>query len=96
MGRSETRFARWRLALTNYLMHSLICTTIFYGYGLGLFGTVNRTGLVGVVLAIWVLQLIVSPIWLAHFRFGPAEWVWRSLTYWRLQPTRRTAPAPLL
>jgi uncharacterized protein len=75
-----------RMALSNYLTHSLICTTLFYGYGFGLFGHINRTGLVGVVLAIWIFQLWISPIWLKHFRFGPAEWIWRSLTYWRLQP----------
>ena len=77
-----------RMALTNYLTHSIVCTTLFYGYGFGLFGTVNRTGLAAIVLAIWTFQLIVSPIWLRHFRFGPAEWLWRSLTYWRLQPLR--------
>jgi uncharacterized protein len=77
-----------RMALSNYLTHSIVCTTLFYGYGFGLFGTINRTGLFGIVLAIWTFQLIVSPIWLRHFRFGPAEWLWRSLTYWRLQPMR--------
>lgn len=77
-----------RMAFTNYLMHTLICTTIFYGYGLGLFGRVERFGLMGFVLGIWILQLLVSPIWLKHFRFGPAEWLWRSLTYWRRQPMR--------
>jgi uncharacterized protein len=75
-----------RMALSNYLTHSLVCTTLFYGYGFGLFGYINRTGLAGIVLAIWIFQLIVSPIWLKHFRFGPAEWLWRSLTYWKIQP----------
>ncbi len=75
-----------RMALTNYLTHSLVCTTLFYGYGFGLFGQINRTGLAGIVLLIWIFQLIVSPIWLKHFKFGPAEWLWRSLTYWKLQP----------
>jgi uncharacterized protein len=77
-----------RMALSNYLMHSIVCTTLFYGYGLGLFGQVNRTGLAAIVLAIWIFQLGISPIWLKHFRFGPAEWLWRSLTYWKLQPMR--------
>lgn len=77
-----------RMALTNYLLQSIICTTIFYGYGFGLFGKVDRTGLWVVVLAIWGLQLWYSPIWLRHFRFGPAEWVWRSLTYMRWQKIR--------
>ncbi len=77
-----------RMALTNYLTHSIVCTTLFYGYGFALYGTMNRTALFGVVIVIWSVQLILSPIWLKHFRFGPAEWVWRSLTYWRFQPMR--------
>jgi uncharacterized protein len=84
-----------RMALTNYLTHSLVCTTLFYGYGFGLFGTINRTGLAGIVLAIWVAQLLISPVWLAHFRFGPAEWLWRSLTYWKPQPMRRAPEVAL-
>jgi uncharacterized protein len=86
--------AAGRMALSNYLMQSLICTTLFYGYGLGLYGKVPRTGLFVIVVAIWVLQLAVSPWWLERFRFGPAEWLWRSLTYWRLQPMRRLAVEP--
>jgi uncharacterized protein len=81
--------AAGRMALTNYLTHSIVCTTIFYGYGLGYFGTINRGGLALIVLAIWTFQLIVSPIWLRHFRYGPAEWLWRSLTYGKAQPMRR-------
>ncbi len=72
-----------QMALTNYLMQSLICTTIFYGHGFGYFGYVERVGQFGIVVAIWVLQLIISPIWLSYFRFGPAEWLWRALTYGR-------------
>jgi uncharacterized protein len=82
-----------RMALSNYLMHSLICTTLFYGYGFALYGKLDRTWLALIVLAIWTLQLLISPLWLARYRFGPAEWVWRSLTYWRLQPMRREVPA---
>jgi uncharacterized protein len=78
-----------QMALSNYLTHSIVCTTIFYGYGFGLFGQINRTGLAAIVLAIWIFQLWLSPLWLARFRFGPAEWVWRSLTYWKVQPMRR-------
>jgi uncharacterized protein len=77
-----------RMALSNYLLHTLICTTIFYGYGLGLFGRVQRFGLFMIVIAIWILQLILSPLWLKRFRFGPAEWLWRTLTYWRRQPMK--------
>lgn len=82
-----------RMALTNYLMQSLICTTLFYGYGFGLFGYLDRVALWGVVIAIWALQLVISPIWLAHFRYGPAEWLWRTLTYWKVQPMRYAQPA---
>ncbi len=77
-----------RTALTNYLMHTVICTTIFYGHGFGLFGYVSRLEQVGVVVAIWICQLVVSPLWLRRYRFGPFEWAWRSLTYRQLQPMR--------
>jgi uncharacterized protein len=80
-----------RMALTNYLLQSVLCTFIFYGHGLGLYGHVERTGQVAVVAGIWLLLLIVSPIWLRSFRFGPAEWVWRSLAYGKKQPFRRGA-----
>jgi uncharacterized protein len=79
-----------RMALSNYLFDSIVCTALFYGYGFGLFGQINRTGLAAIVLTIWTIQLLVSPIWLKYFRFGPAEWLWRSLTYWRLQPIRQS------
>jgi uncharacterized protein len=52
---------------------------------------VNRVGQVSIVFAVWVAQLLYSPLWLRRFRFGPFEWLWRSLTYWRLQPMRREA-----
>ncbi len=77
-----------RTALSNYLLQTLICITIFYGHGFGLFGEVERTGQIVIVFTIWAFQLIVSPLWLKHFKFGPAEWLWRSLTYWKLQPLR--------
>jgi uncharacterized protein len=86
-----------RTALSNYLLQSLLCTTLFYGYGFGLFGSVDRVGMWGIVLVIWVLQLAISPLWLRTYRFGPAEWLWRSLTYWRWQPMRNDmVPAPVL
>jgi uncharacterized protein len=77
-----------KMALTNYLLQSLICTTIFYGHGFGLFGRVERVGQVAIVFAIWIFQLMLSPIWLSYFRFGPAEWLWRALTYGKLPPWR--------
>ena len=78
-----------QMALTNYLLHTVICTTIFYGHGLGYYGSVDRLGQIGVVVGVWVVQLVVSPLWLRRFRFGPAEWVWRSLTYGERPPLRR-------
>lgn len=81
-----------RMAFTNYLMQTIVCTTIFYGHGFGLFGSVPRTGQALVVLAVWALQLAVSPIWLRHFQYGPFEWLWRSLTYGERQPFRRPEP----
>jgi uncharacterized protein len=77
-----------RMALTNYLSQTLICTTLFYGYALGLYGNYGRFALMFFVLGIWIVQLLVSPVWLRHFRYGPAEWLWRSLTYWKRQPMR--------
>lgn len=77
-----------QMALTNYLMHTLICTSIFHGWGFAQFGTWPLYSLSILVLIIWTIQLIISPLWLKHFRFGPAEWVWRSLTYMKLQPMR--------
>ena len=79
-----------RMAFTNYLMHSVILTTVFYGYGFGLYGQVPRFWQMGFVVAVLGFQLWFSPFWLGKYRFGPAEWLWRSLTYWRLQPMRRS------
>ncbi len=80
--------AAGRMALSNYLFDSLFCTTLFYGYGFDLFGTLHRPLLYAIVATIWTAQLLVCPLWLEHFRYGPAEWLWRSLTYWKLQPIR--------
>ncbi len=82
-----------RMALTNYLMQSVMATLIFYGHGLGLFAQVGRAELVLVVLGIWALQLLWSEPWLRRFQFGPVEWLWRSLTYGRLQSFRRRREA---
>lgn len=78
-----------RTALSNYLLQSILFTFILYGHGLGLFGQIERTGQFLLVLLIWAIQLTISPIWLRYYRFGPAEWAWRSLTYGRRQPLRR-------
>jgi uncharacterized protein len=78
-----------RTALSNYLFQSLICTTIFYSYGLGLFGRVGPAWGLALTIAIYSIQVPLSMWWLRRFRFGSMEWVWRSLTYGRLQPMRR-------
>jgi uncharacterized protein len=71
-----------QMAFTNYLTQSIIMTTIFWsGRGLGLFGELDRVQLWMCVIAIWVLQLIWSPLWLARFKMGPLEWLWRRLSY---------------
>jgi uncharacterized protein len=75
-----------RTAFSNYILQTVICTTLFYGQGFGLFGSVSRVGQLAIVLAIWIVQLIVAPLWLRYFQFGPLEWLWRSLTYWRRMP----------
>lgn len=72
-----------KMALTNYLMQSVICALIFYGYGLGLYGQLSRLQLLPIILLIWVLQLTWSSWWLGYFKQGPAEWCWRMLTYLR-------------
>lgn len=83
-----------RTALTNYLAQTILATFIFYGHGLGLFGSVSRAQQLLVVLGIWTVELIISPLWLRYFRFGPAEWLWRSLTYWSVQPMLLPNPSP--
>ena len=78
-----------RTALSNYLLQTILCTTLFNGHGLGWFGSVDRVGQAGVVVAVWAVQLVASPLWLRRFRYGPAEWAWRSLTYGTRLPLRR-------
>jgi uncharacterized protein len=78
-----------RMAFTNYIMHSVICTFFFFGYGLNYYAELEYYQLYFVVVSIWLVQLIVSPVWLSYFYFGPLEWMWRSLTYWKCQPFLR-------
>lgn len=75
-----------RMALTNYLSHSVICGLIFYSYGLGLMGTFSPFKGLLLTIAICAAQIPLSKWWLSRFRFGPAEWLWRSLTYGKPQP----------
>ncbi|HEX9050898.1 MAG TPA: DUF418 domain-containing protein [Anaeromyxobacter sp.] len=80
-----------QMALTNYVLHTVACALFFYGYGLGMYGRLAYRETFLVVLAIWAFQLVASPWWLSRFRFGPLEWLWRTLTYLRVQPMRRPA-----
>jgi uncharacterized protein len=77
-------------ALTSYVAQSIVGTAIYYGWGLGLIGRVPLTAAFGLGLVIFAAQVLVSTAWLRHFRFGPLEWAWRSLTYGRVQPLRAT------
>ena len=81
-----------RMALTNYLLQSVICTTIFYGHGLGLFGRVDRAGQLAIVIAIWAFQLLASKAWLGYFAVGPVEWLTRWLVFRRRPSFLRPSP----
>jgi len=78
-----------RMALSNYLMQSVLCTLIFYGYGLGLYGEISPT--VGLILSFFIYlgQMRFSAYWLDRYQFGPVEWAWRSLAYGKRQPLHR-------
>lgn len=70
-----------RMALTNYLMQTVICVLIFYGYGFGQFGKMGATTVTLIALAIFLFQIMTSALWLKYFNYGPLEWIWRQLTY---------------
>jgi uncharacterized protein len=78
------------MAFSNYILTSIITAIVFTGYGFELYGTLQRYQLYYVVVGVWAVNLLFSPIWLLYYRFGPLEWCWRSLTYWKRQPMRRT------
>ena len=80
-----------RMAFTSYIMQTIVCTTIFYGHGLGLYGSTPRWGQALVVAGVWGLIIVAANWWLARYRFGPLEWLWRSLTYRTRQPMRLEA-----
>ncbi len=85
-----------QMALSNYILQSVVCAFVFTGYGIGLYGRLERYQLYYVLAGCWAVSLAASPIWLRHYRFGPLEWCWRSLTYWKRQPMRtaRAIAAP--
>jgi len=83
-----------RMALTNYLLQTIICVTIFYGYGFGMFGTVGALKATLIALAIFAVQIVLSSVWLRNFIYGPMEWIWRQLTYGRRLTLRRASEIP--
>ncbi len=85
--------ATGRMALTNYLVQSIVLGFIFYGYGFGLFGRTGSAAGAAIGVAIYLAQIQLSRWWLRHFQFGPFEWLWRALTYGRRQPMRRVGGA---
>ncbi|MCE9672511.1 DUF418 domain-containing protein [Myxococcus stipitatus] len=84
-----------RMALTNYLTQSIVSVWVFYGFGLGLVTKLSPTLCVVYCLGVFSLQIVFSHLWLSRFRFGPAEWLWRSLTYGKAQPMRRGPDTPI-
>lgn len=78
-----------RMALTNYITQSLLSFILFYGVGVGLYGSITPMLGIIIVIVVYILQIIFSKWWLTHFRFGPLEWIWRSLTYMKKQPFKR-------
>lgn len=94
LGRSPRLAAVGRMALSNYLACSLVGTFLFCGYGLGLYGHLQRWQLYPIVLAVWIAMLLWSKPWLDRFAYGPAEWLWRSMARGRWQRLTRGPPAP--
>lgn len=88
--------ATGRMALTNYIGQSLLCGLIFYSYGLGLIGQLRFSLVLLIVCCLFGFQVVTSAIWLRYFLFGPLEWLWRSLTYARRQPMRRSRIAGIV
>ncbi|WP_339862137.1 DUF418 domain-containing protein [Paremcibacter congregatus] len=82
-----------RMALSNYLMQTLICIFLFYGFGFGLFNSLGRADLFGVIVAIWAAQLVMSSLWLQYHQYGPMEWLWRCLTFREIKPLKKS-PSP--
>jgi uncharacterized protein len=79
-----------RTAFSCYILQTVLGSLLFYGYGFALFGTIPRAWLMAVVLGMSIVQIAFAVLWLRWFRFGPLEWAWRSLTWWRWQPLRRS------
>ena len=82
-----------RMALTNYLLQTVICVTLFYGFGFGLFGKFGALASTLIALGIFAVQIVLSSLWLKHFTYGPMEWIWRQLTYRRRLNLRPSSQA---
>jgi uncharacterized protein len=80
------------MAFSNYILHSVVFGFIFFGYGLGLFGRVGAATALLLVAVVYAVQIVLSTVWLKRFRFGPLEWLWRSITYNSSQPMRIHQP----
>jgi uncharacterized protein len=80
-----------KMAFTNYILMSMIGMFIFYGNGLALFSQVERSEQMLFIAGVWIVMMIISPLWLKHFRFGPLEWLWRVLTYMKMQPFKKAS-----
>ena len=78
-----------RMAMTNYLFQTVVCLGLFYGFGLGLYGTLGATTGTFTALAIFAVQIVLSIVWLMLFEYGPMEWIWRQLTYRKRLALRR-------
>lgn len=78
-----------RMALSNYLIQSIIGAFVLYGFGFAQFNQLSRLDIAKVIVFVWIFQIIISVIWIKLFYYGPFEWLWRSLTYWKAQPLRK-------
>lgn len=83
-----------RFGLSNYLLQTVICTTIFYHWGFGKFGSLGGPALLGIALGVYAVQVVLSAVAARYLQYGPMEWLWRSVTYWRIQPLLRPAAPP--
>jgi uncharacterized protein len=82
-----------QMAFTNYVLQTVLCSFVFYGIGLNFYGELEHYQTFYVVAGVWIIQLMVSPLWLKYYYFGPLEWLWRSLVYKQMQPFRRKTVA---
>ena len=82
-----------RMPLTTYLTQSVVCTALFYGWGFGLMNKINLTGILVVTVSLFLMQIAFSVWWLKRYRFGPVEWLWRSIAYGTKIPMRVPGPS---